>query len=93
MKPPLGIIFVCSLLLALTGCEDVALKTLLESLLAGETTTETAGSVTVQKIAFHSDRDGDLEIYVMNSDGSGQTRLTNNPASNDAEPDWVEITE
>ncbi|GAH29359.1 unnamed protein product [marine sediment metagenome] len=32
------------------------------------------------KIAFYSDRDGDLEIYVMNADGSNQTRLTNNPA-------------
>ena len=31
------------------------------------------------KIAFVSDRDGNLEIYVMNADGSGQTRLTNNP--------------
>ena len=28
------------------------------------------------KIAFVSDRDGDREIYVMNSDDSGQTRLT-----------------
>jgi len=25
------------------------------------------------KIAFHSNRDGNLEIYVMNADGSGQT--------------------
>ena len=32
------------------------------------------------KIAFFSDRDGDYEIYVMNADGSNQTRLTNNPA-------------
>ena len=30
------------------------------------------------KIAFQSDRDGNFEIYVMNADGSGQTRLTNN---------------
>jgi TolB protein len=28
-----------------------------------------------------SDRDGDYEIYLMNADGSNQTRLTNNPAS------------
>ncbi|MFZ3385854.1 MAG: hypothetical protein WA120_01590 [Candidatus Hydromicrobium sp.] len=32
------------------------------------------------KIAFNSDRDGNGEIYIMNMDGSGQTRLTNNPA-------------
>ena len=31
-------------------------------------------------IAFLSDRDGNGEIYVMNADGTGQTRLTNNPA-------------
>ena len=29
------------------------------------------------KIAFTSDRDGDIEIYVMNADGSGVVRLTN----------------
>ena len=32
-------------------------------------------------IAFTSDRDGNQEIYVMNPDGTGQTRLTNNAAS------------
>lgn len=32
------------------------------------------------KIVFHSDRDGNFEVYVMNADGSNQTRLTNNPA-------------
>jgi TolB protein len=31
------------------------------------------------KIAFESNRDGNEEIYVMNADGSNQTRLTNNP--------------
>ena len=31
------------------------------------------------KVAFYSDRDGNAEIYVMNTDGSGQTNLTNNP--------------
>ena len=34
----------------------------------------------IEKIAFASDRDGNYEIYVMNSDGSNQTRLTNNSA-------------
>ena len=32
------------------------------------------------RIAFASDRDGNWEIYIMNVDGSEQTRLTNNPA-------------
>ena len=35
------------------------------------------------QIAFHSRIDGNMEIYVMNADGSEQKRLTNNPA-----PDW-----
>ncbi|MBI2836667.1 MAG: PD40 domain-containing protein [Chloroflexi bacterium] len=39
------------------------------------------------RIAFSSDRDGNREIYIMNADGSGQTRLTNNPAY-DADPVW-----
>lgn len=30
------------------------------------------------RIAFHSDRGGDFDIYVMNADGSGVTQLTNN---------------
>ena len=40
-----------------------------------------------RKIAFVSDRDGNSEIYVMNADGSGQRRLTRNPAY-DADPAW-----
>ncbi|MGI9106685.1 MAG: FG-GAP-like repeat-containing protein, partial [Pyrinomonadaceae bacterium] len=32
------------------------------------------------KIAFRSNRDGNNEIYVMNPDGTAQTRLTDNPA-------------
>ena len=38
-------------------------------------------------IAFTSERDGNKEIYVMNADGTGQTRLTENPAA-DFEPTW-----
>ena len=40
------------------------------------------------KIAFSSFRDtGDIEIYVMNADGTGRTRLTNNPGF-DGDPAW-----
>jgi len=39
------------------------------------------------KIAFVSHRDRNFQIYVMNADGSNQTRLTNNPAY-DGEPSW-----
>ena len=40
------------------------------------------------RIAFSSARDGNSEIYVMNADGSGQTRLTDDP-ENDREPSWA----
>lgn len=33
------------------------------------------------RIAFVSNRDGNWEIYVMNKDGSGQTRLTHDPST------------
>jgi len=36
-------------------------------------------------IIFKSDRDGNLEIYRMNIDGSNQINLTQHP-SNDKEP-------
>ena len=39
------------------------------------------------KIVFVSERDANDEIYVMNADGSGQTRLTNN-SSGDRAPAW-----
>jgi len=39
------------------------------------------------KIAFQSKRDGNMNIYVMNADGSGLKRLTNNPAG-DFKPVW-----
>ena len=39
------------------------------------------------RIAFESTRDGNSEIYVMTADGSGQERLTFDPAP-DLYPDW-----
>jgi Tol biopolymer transport system component len=38
-------------------------------------------------IAFASNRTGNLDIYLINPDGSGLTRLTNSPAL-DADPAW-----
>ncbi|MFC1539731.1 SBBP repeat-containing protein, partial [Candidatus Latescibacterota bacterium] len=38
-------------------------------------------------IVYNSDRDGNSEIYVINPDGSNQTRLTNNSVS-DSQPSW-----
>ena len=40
-----------------------------------------------QRIAFASNRDGNWELYVMNADGSGQTRLTWS-AGNDFDPSF-----
>jgi dipeptidyl aminopeptidase/acylaminoacyl peptidase len=48
---------------------------------------EPAWSADGQKIAFTSARDGNDEIYVMNADGSGQTRLTFSPGL-DLAPAW-----
>ncbi|MGD2252316.1 MAG: hypothetical protein PVF70_05300 [Anaerolineales bacterium] len=39
------------------------------------------------QVAFHSNRDGNMEIYVMDANLSGLTRLTNNEA-NDMFPTW-----
>mgnify|MGYP003681892792 CR=1 FL=1 len=39
------------------------------------------------RIAFQSERDGNLEIYVVNADGTFLSRLTNNPAV-DVFPSW-----
>jgi Tol biopolymer transport system component len=40
-----------------------------------------------KKVAVTTSRDGNYEIYVMNADGSGATRLTNDPGT-DATPAW-----
>ena len=44
-------------------------------------------AVDLDRIVFVSDRDGNNEIYIMNSDGSDARNLTNNPA-NDRHPAW-----
>ena len=40
------------------------------------------------KIVFASFRDHDVEIYVMNADGSGQTRLTHMLGTYEHWPHW-----
>ncbi len=44
-------------------------------------------AATGRRIAFASDRDGNPEIYVINADGSNQTRITDNPEF-DSFPSW-----
>ncbi len=51
------------------------------------TSTQAAWSADGRRIAFVTDRDGNPEIYVMNADGTDQTRLTTDPAS-DSYPTW-----
>jgi len=41
-----------------------------------------------QKIAFTSERDGNWEIYVMNADGSNQTRMSDDTHI-DRYPKWL----
>ncbi len=41
----------------------------------------------VQKIAFHSNRDGNAEVYTIHADGTNETRLTDHPAY-DGFPSW-----
>ena len=45
------------------------------------------GEKAPERIAFASDRDGNFEIYVINADGSGPTRLTRN-AFIEGNPAW-----
>ena len=41
-----------------------------------------------RRIAYQSDQSGTWHIWIMNADGSGQTRLTNNPNVQDLNPSW-----
>src|SRR5262249_23662211 len=64
---------------------------------ASEMTSPSAGDLSVTtatstlsltgRIAFVSNRAGNDDIYVMNANGTGLTRLTDNPA-NDGQPAW-----
>ena len=40
------------------------------------------------KIAFSSDRNGDLDVFIMNADGSEQINITNDPEIKELSPDW-----
>src|SRR3990170_229305 len=52
-----------------------------------EAATAAPGPPGTARIAFMSDRDGNGEIYVMNADGAGLARLTNN-LGQDINMDW-----
>jgi dipeptidyl aminopeptidase/acylaminoacyl peptidase len=67
--------------LAIAGPTEAAPTT------APATTTASATSATNGVIAFSDDRDGNREIYTVHADGTGLTRLTNDPAL-DLQPRW-----
>ncbi len=53
-----------------------------------------ARTLTQGKILFVSDRDGNREIYSVNTDGTNPIRLTNHPAADEMpclSPDWKKI--
>ncbi|MFW9998466.1 MAG: TolB family protein, partial [Candidatus Odinarchaeota archaeon] len=58
-----------------------------QSLTSASEDTAPALSPDGQKIAFMSSRDGNWEIYLVNADGSGLQRLTDDPAD-DGLPTW-----
>ncbi|MAF09034.1 hypothetical protein CMK11_01160, partial [Candidatus Poribacteria bacterium] len=53
----------------------------------GSITPPTGDLATQTEIAFYSTRDGNTEVYKMAPDGSGETRLTDEPGS-DERPRW-----
>jgi Tol biopolymer transport system component len=70
----------------LAGCQG-ADRALAPSLGAPQFSRSSDGQDPKGKIAFHSNRDGDFEIFVMNADGTQQTQLTHND-SQEFDPMW-----
>ena len=83
LAPALVAVLALAALAALTACgrggggeeEPAATAT------ATQSPSPTPGSPAAGRIAFDSDRDGNAEVYVMHTDGSNLTNLTNNPAA------------
>ncbi len=82
--------FLGLLIMALSACSPTELTAQSEETQSvGYVTTATAGMTPTKPtnpegvIAFYSDMDGNPEIYIMQADGSGLLRLTNDPAFDD----------
>lgn len=41
------------------------------------------------RVVFQSDRTGDLDVWIVNADGSGETNLTADPGVADGDPAWA----
>src|SRR5438552_1443690 len=69
----------------LAGCHDAerSLAPKTDGLQFGLSATEDDTS----RIAYHSNRDGDFDIYVMNADGSRVTQVTHNTID-EFDPNW-----
>ncbi len=83
--------FLGLLIMALSACSPTELTAQSEETQSvGYVTTATAGMTPTKPtnpegvIAFYSDMDGNPEIYIMQADGSGLLRLTNDPAFDDS---------
>jgi hypothetical protein len=76
----IGLLFAMVLLLLLLGYSG-------HSLLTYDSLEWLPGAATAGRIAFHSNRDGNWNVYVMGGDGQKQTRLTENSAPDQA-PVW-----
>jgi RHS repeat-associated protein len=76
-------------LLALAKIENLPWEKKANSNALSDSSTPLYGPMpqSLSKIAFASNREGSSQIYLMNTDGTGVMRLTNN-ASNDDAPRW-----
>jgi len=77
------------LVLILTGYQDWGQSVVVTT---GQTAPVSAvlivGGAGTNLIAFSSDRTGNWEIYLMNTDGSNQRNVTSRPGTDDDEPFW-----
>jgi Tol biopolymer transport system component len=78
-------LLLATLLLAVTATAAAGPGT--AALASGSSSGPPDASALRTKIAFTSDRTGDLEIHVMNNDGTGARRLTESPGW-DSQPAW-----
>jgi len=76
-----------SLILLVAGLVSSLLVSVTSVALADDSYEVAAGDVTNGRIVYASTRDGNHEIYVMDADGTNQTRLTSN-SDTDYFPKW-----
>jgi TolB protein len=78
--------FSLAVVFSVAGCQDAERPA--GPPLASPELNQSAGPGLHGRIAFHSNCDGDFEIYVMNADGTGVTQLTHNSTYDFFEPSW-----